>query len=345
MIKIDVGKINNWNKIKINHCEYFRNIVQKELSNLYIMGSTYSKKRNETKKSLEKVYYQLNNVERSEIESDFGGVFSIKNGKSIFTINNDEKIQCITSGDLEDVIYIFNKSSINKTLVDRIFNYKKFCNNKGWNRHKLLSMLEIKVCPYCNRQYITSYEGRENNEKKTTADLDHFYSQSEYPYLALSLYNFIPSCQICNSRFKLNENFRSVPHIYPYKEEFKDNAKFKIRGTSIEYLLGNSSDFDIYIDIKDSELKEKIKNSIITFHLNEVYKTHTDYVQEIIKKAIIYNDSRINEIMFDFPKLFSSKDEVFRMIFGNYINNADLGKRPLSKLTKDICEELGLNFK
>ncbi|MGH4125085.1 MAG: hypothetical protein ACREV6_19390 [Clostridium sp.] len=70
-----------------------------------------------------------------------------------------------------------------------------------------------------------------------------------------------------------------------------------------------------------------------------------DYVQEIIQKSKMYDESRINELMENFGDLFLSENELYRTIFGNYIINEDLGKRPLAKLTKDICGDLGLKFK
>jgi hypothetical protein len=344
MIRIDIKKIDNWNEIKQNQCQYFKNAIQNELSNLYISNNIYTKKRKKNNTSSVIVYYELNNLERKEIENIFGGLFSNKKQESQFRITNDKKVEEIITGSLEEVISIFCNHKINEAVIKRIFDYKKFCNNKKWGRHQLLFLLGINVCPYCNRQYITSYECKESNDRKATADLDHFYPQSKYPYLALSLYNFIPSCQICNSRFKLDENFRDIPHIYPYNEEFGENAKFKISGKSIDYLLAKSIDFDVFIDVKSSDFSEKIDKSIKTFHLNDVYKIHTDYIQEIIKKVIWYNSSRVSELYLDFPELFSSKEEILRIIFNDYICKNDFGKRPLSKLTKDICEDLGLDF-
>lgn len=43
-----------------------------------------------------------------------------------------------------------------------------------------------------------------------------------------------------------------------------------------------------------------------------------------------------------YPDLFTSIDDVKRMALGNYIQESDFGKRPLSKLTRDISAELGL---
>lgn len=63
-------------------------------------------------------------------------------------------------------------------------------------RVKHISNLNISVCPYCNRNYIINFD--ENG--KTTAELDHFFSKSKYPYLAICVYNLIPSCHTCNQR-------------------------------------------------------------------------------------------------------------------------------------------------
>ncbi len=315
----------------------------------------------------------------------------IKKDELVEIIKNEKiKIQnynkTITTGDsytfkftnkvnIRKYINGFNKHFKEKnTLADtiqKIFDYKKFCNCEEikvnnneviWNRHQLIASLGVTVCPYCNRQFVNAYI--ENDCLKTTADLDHYYSQKEYPYLALSLYNFIPSCQICNSRFKAAKNFHDEPHLYPYKEEFGDIAKFKTafygdedkeRKESkekleeedrydINYLMGNSNNFKLQITVEEpeSEIGRKIENAKSTFHLEDLYNSHKDYVSELIKKAIVYNESRIDELYSQYPDLFSSREEIVQMVVSNYICEEDLGKRPLAKLTKDICEELGL---
>ena len=259
MIKINVNKIEKWNAIKDCHCRYFKNIIEKELSNLSINNNKYISRRKKPRLEEYITYFQLDEIDRKEIESIFDGHFSIENKKSKFVVDDNTQIEKILFGHLNDVIEIFKNCSLKNDILKRIFNYGKFCEDKEWNRHKLLSMMDINVCPYCNRQYITNYN--KNGRNKTTADLDHYYSQKDYPYLALSLYNFIPSCQICNSRFKGPKNFHDKPYIYPYEEEFGDNAKFKINIDTIDCLLGESSDFDIYLDVKETKYKEKIENS------------------------------------------------------------------------------------
>ncbi len=235
-----------------------------------------------------------------------------------------------------------------------------------WGRHEFLTKLGIAVCPYCNRQYINNY--KEEDLNRTTADLDHFYIKSLYPYLALSIYNFIPSCQICNRTFKGAIDFfdgEENNHLYPYDDEFGDDVKFTLDlagDYDVDVLLGMSENFEIDIEIKDklehkTQDKEKIKKlddkydkkkdmvdkSIKTFKLKKVYsQNHKDYVKELIRKAIIYNDSRINEIYSQYGELFNNKEEVINMIVGNYIGVEEIGKRPLGILTRDICNELGI---
>lgn len=234
---------------------------------------------------------------------------------------------------------IKEKCCMINTIFKKIFNYDYYSKNY---RHEIIYLLDIRTCPYCNRQYITNYEG-----KKTTADLDHYYAKSIYPYLSFSLYNFVPSCQICNSRFKKSVDFYKFPHLYPYEQEFGDEVCFKTKFLNgkynIDYLLGDSKDFEIDLVIldKDSKLNLEYNNSIKTFMLKEIYQSHKDYVKELIAKVHIYNDIGINELM-NIKGLFKTEDEIIAFVFGEYLNSNDLSKRPLSKLTIDILEEFGV---
>ena len=151
-------------------------------------------------------------------------------------------------------------------LPNKLFHYEKLY--KGdWNRHELLSLMGIEVCPYCQRNYISNYEGyegyEENNKKtktkKTTVHLDHFYPKAHYPFLALSLYNFIPSCQVCNSVFKKAKEVQNS--IYLYEEGFDElGVKFKTSKEAIYEILGEKdSDFSVKIDYENLEDEENKK--------------------------------------------------------------------------------------
>lgn len=42
----------------------------------------------------------------------------------------------------------------------------------------------------------------EEGEKITRPTFDHWFAKDDHPLLALSFYNLIPSCNICNSSVK-----------------------------------------------------------------------------------------------------------------------------------------------
>ncbi|MGG0327159.1 hypothetical protein, partial [Bacillus mycoides] len=86
-------------------------------------------------------------------------------------------------------------------------------------RHYILCSSEIRVCPYCNRQYITTYN--KNKNLRSTSDLDHFYPKVTFQLYSLTLFNFIPACSICNSRFK---KARKLKILYLYEKGFEDQV-------------------------------------------------------------------------------------------------------------------------
>ncbi|USL34837.1 hypothetical protein [Priestia megaterium] len=63
---------------------------------------------------------------------------------------------------------------------------------------------------------------------------------------------------------------------------------------------------------------------------------------EILIKAEMYSSDAIDTLVKDFPKLFSQRDHVIRLITNNYIYQDDLGKRVLAKLSRDISREYNI---
>lgn len=97
----------------------------------------------------------------------------------------------------------------------------------------ILDDLNIKVCPYCNRQYVVKLD---INMGKVIGDIDHFYSQNYFALFGLSLYNFVPSCKICNSLFKSDIN---ADIQYPYRMTDESNISFEIANEEGELTPGN----------------------------------------------------------------------------------------------------------
>jgi hypothetical protein len=216
---------------------------------------------------------------------------------------------------------------------EKIFDYKHFVNSY---RHQIISSFNIEVCPYCNRQYINNMVLKEKH--LTTADLDHYFCKSKYPFLALSLYNFVPSCTLCNSRFKRDQDFWFTKHIYPFESGFDRDACFHFEG--IDHLVGKDPVYKL--DNKMSSMP--IQNSIETFRLNELYESHIEYVKELLLKVKINDESQIKEYLENYPDLFQNREELLRLIFGNYLTPENFNKKPLAKLTRDLITDMGVKI-
>lgn len=202
-----------------------------------------------------------------------------------------------------------------------------------------IKKLDIKVCPYCNRNYIFNF--KKEKDLNATAQLDHFFDKKTYPFLAVSVYNLVPSCSTCNQR----KSAKQVDIFYPFLESFNDHAKFEYKGIkNKEDSNGNFFDEDrILLELKpiSEDVDVKVKKHIEVFNLQNLYNEHKDIVSEILIKSEMYNESYIEELMKNYEgTLFKNEEDLLRLIFGGYISDEDLGKRPLSKLTKDILEQL-----
>ena len=100
----------------------------------------------------------------------------------------------------------------------------------------------------------------------------------------------------------------------------------------------------ISLDLKPIDKDDKkTQNTINTFRLNDIYQNHKDIVLELLQKREIYSDSYIDDLLNQYEgTLFKNREDLLRLITCGYVNDEDLHKRPLSKLIKDISEELKL---
>lgn len=233
-----------------------------------------------------------------------------------------------------------NEFKFFQTLYDYFNQKDKFkYKNEDYNAFELVNSLNISTCPYCNRNGIHNIK----SSKKRTSELDHFYAQSKYPFFAMSFYNLIPSCKVCN-QLKSNEDKQ---YINPYDDrfDFNRNAKFTFKVNDVSFIYSQKG-FDLkYKFTKDISYEEKkrIVNNRKVFELKDLYSNHKDVVLELIQKAQIYNESYIDELYQKYEgSLFKNREDVLRHITGGYVEDGDINKRPLSKLIKDISEELEL---
>jgi len=209
---------------------------------------------------------------------------------------------------------------------------------------RYLAKIDLKVCPYCNRNYIFNFG---NKKQEATAQLDHFYDKSTYPYLSLSLHNLIPSCSTCNLR-KSKKDTLEEPIFNPYIDNLHNHIAFKSTSILSSEEVGQKGlDFfsqeRIDLQIVNTSGDAKVDEHLNTFNIKSLYDSHKDTVAELYQKRVIYTVEYLDWLEEEFgDKVFESREELLRLVTCGYMDNDDLHKRPLSKLIKDISVELGL---
>lgn len=217
--------------------------------------------------------------------------------------------------------------------LDKIFKY-----TKGYDSEiaeffiNEAEKLEITTCYYCEMAYINTYVV--GKEKKRQFDLDHFIPKDLCPILGLSLFNFIPSCQVCNSRLKLANVYFRWKKIYLYSPAstsytFDKDVRIHLRPSTLRITEKKEDRYYVHFHTKNGYERE-----VGFFHLEERYEFHKG-------EAI-----RLKELKDRYPKsarrligrlLHRKEEDVYEDLFhSKYIKNKG---RIFSKLHRDILSE------
>jgi len=256
------------------------------------------------------------------------------------------ELENLLCGDYEKLVEIKNeiktKYSSQNNIVKQLFNYDKAKSKTitpklSKLQPKISSFFQYKVgvdsCYFCNIEFINKFKNAKG-EIKNGFTLDHYMDKGKYPFLALSLYNLIPSCYTCNSKVKGIDEINSISPSSS-KFDFDKKVKFTTFINSYNLQIENEQDFNL---ILKEYFSKDYQEYIDGFLLNERYEYHKYKVIEMIDKRKKYPDSRIKELAYITQK---TEEEVKQDLFGEYLSN-DLHKRPLSKLIQDTSQELGL---
>jgi hypothetical protein len=257
-------------------------------------------------------------------------------------LNDDENLSKVLRGLPSQLERIKNHFSTDeeKIALKKLFNYDSWVNEAGvfedYNPYHLANTLNINTCPYCNRMYTKTVLNKIINggiKKITRPEFDHWFPKAKYPLLALSFYNLIPSCHTCNSSVKGGADFTLETHIHPYVNE-KINMQY-----SYDYDKSlNNHTFKIKFN---GDTDNKAKTTAEEFKLKEIYETHEDEIKDLLRIKNVYSDTYLQKLN-GLLGTSVSYDEIYRLAFGTYIEEAKFDKRPLSRMKRDILKELDI---
>lgn len=218
-----------------------------------------------------------------------------------------------------------NKKRVFKKTYETIHDsYKKLADSEvnGMSmRVKIVKNANLTVCPYCNRDYINC-----RADNVSGAQLDHFFSKSEFPFFAICLYNLIPVCGNCN-RVK---GAKKLEFASPFDVSINwdDELTFSYSGT-------NLNDLKIILNYKNNLI-----HNIEGMRIKEAYQIHIEEVMELIENKQMYNSTQQQEIKEVLAQVNLGDSELKKMIFGPEITKKHMRTKPLGKMMYDLHNEL-----
>lgn len=222
--------------------------------------------------------------------------------------------QYVSEKDLNGSTTLLNSSKLQRD----VFKYDYFRKSKYEFQQFLARFfreeLGVTVCPYCNRNWITSVPGKKRTKQRggitpphivpqqqgidikplITPQVDHYFPKVTYPYLALSLFNLVPSCPTCNNRkHEFDTAQKSQWQWYPYEHEHCGSIWFQLN-------------LDDYLDLSalafadlhsfhavghDEDILNIISSSddpISRLELKRLYRSHIREVQKTVFRIMEY---------------------------------------------------------
>ena len=148
------------------------------------------------------------------------------------------------------------------------------------------------------------------NKNRNHFDLDHFLPKSKCPILGLSLYNFVPSCAVCNEKLKGADELGCDEHgaddwarwliLSPTSDAYSFENDVTIKTDPLPSEIKILNDADKY-QLSFSPSNNKYGSVIREFMLEERYNYHKN-------EAL-----RLHDLLVDYPK---SKIKMLKSLFG-----------------------------
>ena len=246
-----------------------------------------------------------------------------------------------------------NEAAAVDTICKKLFNYADFRKSKvlvepntsglilwsqekknidswnGWGIAEFVRLLDVRYCPYCNAETVGTamLPGRIH-----LPDIDHIFPKKKYPLLSLSLYNLVPACNRCNSRFKKskdmlddpkalevpdmlktwNKQDDKLPALHPYVDNVHRKIRFDYSPKSVENLFIRPHVEDSPLTVSAVDSDERVGHYIDTYYLKQIYRdVYAEEINEMIRMEAICSKDFIDTMKdlyklddLDFDKLF-----------------------------------------
>ena len=214
-----------------------------------------------------------------------------------------------------------------KVYINRFSNgiSKYVDRQETYNSYALFEKMNLKVCPYCEHEFLDVVEVMQGTQTKRTIEFDHFYPKGsdEYPALAMCFYNLIPSCKSCN-QLKMTNPVAANPYEANI-EKFSYFYSNQLIG--VNYTAVSETDFTIGLHTEGNMVVNQD-----TLGLEQRYQSLNSTVCQLLKNKQNFDDDKLAEME---RMGFGAVEELKRSFFGKPRSEA-LGTELHTKMKEDL---------
>ena len=241
----------------------------------------------------------------------------------------------------------------NKALV-KAFDYTWFegadaKGGKPWGGVSLMRAIYkfARCCPYCNAEsiYLINKEiKRKTQSAFGKSAFDHFLPKARYPFLSVSVYNLIPACDRCNSKFK-RDDFKAPLFMWnPYddaerKGDFDSCMRFVPLTRKPDVFLGEEFDPTFELRVRPIGVPTWWKGVLSErlFQLSSVYsQLFAGDAIDAIHKQIVFSPAYLDMVKKWFTAAGLGTVNVERLVFGIPASRDSINLQRLGKLKLDL---------
>lgn len=228
--------------------------------------------------------------------------------------------KCVTARSLKDLENIFKYTKKYDKHIAKFFKDRS-------------DLLKIYTCHYCDMAYINAYEETTSGGLKSQFDIDHFLPKGMCPPLALSMFNFVPSCPVCKERIKGEDlpavaNIDDLVYLCPTSKDYNFHVKTYIKLGHRRLPTGGVKHFIYFV------AKPLYRQYVQFFHLEDRYDYHKAEALRLEHLKKSYSRTQIQAIAKTLGRSSASvREDIFNK---NFLNG---NHRCFSKFTKDILNQ------
>lgn len=324
-------------RFNVNSLDYILLAPFEELSN--IVFSNTVKLTDKELKVLKKIFnydYNSKNKIQPKIKSFFEKELVIK---TCYFCNIDFVNSFNDMNDYHNSVDFLNRADDNELCKIRGISDKIATQIKS-KKANILSLRKIRN----SKKVIRNINCMNLKEKYSHFTLDHVLDKGKHPLIALSLYNFVPSCYSCNSKFKGIKQFinnSSMAYLSPTSEKFSfcDDVKFKLYFYNNKDVSRIKNKNDYILDFSYNQKQSEYEKYIDIFKLKGRYIFHKDEVINLVEKKERYAQSQLDEISY---MVGVSSEQVKKDIFGKELFESNIQDMSMIKFKQDIAKDINI---